>query len=111
MTLLIKIMCIEVWVFLAGLAAVLVYKILTGRVRLSGLLLGEEGLLTEERLLSVSRVQLIFITLIAALYYMAQVVNNPTQFPEVPDTLLYILGASNVLHLRSRYNALTRNFR
>ena len=93
---------LEVYVLLCGLAAVVLYKIMTGAVRVGDLLVNEGGRP------SPGRVQLLFVILIAAFYYLVQVLHDPSKVPVLPDELLYILGGSNALLLGRRYYSATR---
>ena len=55
---------------------------------------------------SPSRVQLLVFILTGALYFLLEIVENPTQFPDVPQELLLIFGGSNVLYLGSKFYSL-----
>lgn len=94
------------------------WKLLTGRIILEGLLEGDirdkDGENGYSSYVSPGRVQSLLITLFAALYYLLQVINNPKEFPEVPDGLVGALAASQALYLGGKAQAMLlgrlRNF-
>lgn len=83
----------EVWVLLGGLAIIVVYQMLTGRISCRSLLYGEDGKL------STARVQLLAATLVAAFAYISQVISQPGELPAVPAWLLVGLGGSELVYL------------
>ena len=87
---------VEIEVLLASLAIIIVYKMLTGRINLHGLLSGEDGNP------SAARVQLLVATLVAAFAYLSQVIDQPGEFPAVPTWLLLGLGGSQIVYLWSK---------
>lgn len=84
---------IEIGVLLAGLAIIVVYQMLTGRISPRSLLSDKDGSL------SAARVQLLAATLVAAFAYISQVFNQPTELPAVPAWLLVGLGGSEIIYL------------
>ncbi len=48
---------------------------------------------------SAGRAQSLVVTLFVALYYLIHVIQNPRQFPELPGTLVAILGGSQSMYL------------
>jgi hypothetical protein len=93
----------EVMLFLLALAGIVTLQILTGSINTSGLLYGRiSGRKRDQDLyFSPERVQLLVFTLGAALYYLAQVLNNPQPgtFPPIPEGWISILGGSNAVYL------------
>lgn len=81
---------------LAAFAAGVVYKLLTGGIRLRGLLLDTEPRAT----FSPARVQLLVFTLAAAGEYLKLLMQRPEHsgLPAPPDSVLQVLGASQVLY-------------
>ncbi|HLJ49752.1 MAG TPA: hypothetical protein VKU01_27250 [Bryobacteraceae bacterium] len=89
----------EFLIFVGGFCAIVLYRLVSGSVRMSGLLSGDRGDGTSG--LSPGRIQLLGATLISALYYLALVIRNPsvTTMPDMPPLLLGVLGASQVAYL------------
>ncbi len=85
----------EIWVFLLGMASAVVYKILTGKIKIDGLFVEKGG----GNKYSTVRVQLLFFTLMGAFYYLYQVLGNPKEFPDVSGELLLMMGGSNMVYL------------
>jgi NADH:ubiquinone oxidoreductase subunit H len=96
----------EIGLFLGGLAAIIFYQMLTGRINTSGLLQEKTG----KGELSWVRVQSLFFTFIFAVIYITQVVDHPTQLPKVPQEMVALLGGSNLAYLGGKaYNLLFRD--
>jgi len=83
----------EGFIFLGGVFGVVFWKILTGSISLSGLFQ------THDEQFSPGRVQLLIFTLIVAVRYVVQVIQNPTAFPEIPSDWIAALGGSQMLYL------------
>ena len=95
----------EMGLFLGGLAAIVFYQMLTGRINTTGLLQEKTG--KDE--LSWGRVQLLLFTFIFAFFYLFQVLDHPMQFPEIPQEWLLLLGGSNLAYLGEKtYNLIVR---
>ena len=100
---LIKTLRYEVWILLVGLAALFAYRLLTGGIRVTGLLYdksagrGERG----PGAFSPARLQLLVVTVAGALYYMTMVFRGvePGHFPVVPKWLLMGVGGSHAFYL------------
>ena len=96
----------EMMLFLGGLAAIVFYQILTGRINLQGLLWEKNGAAEY----SWGRVQSLFFTLTIAFIYIGKVMRmEPGGFPEIPPEWLKImpvlLGGSNLGYLSPKiYN-------
>lgn len=106
---LVRLMELEVLLFLAALAAIVILQILTGHINTKGLFrTGDSGGKGEQ--FSSGRLQLMVFTLGAAFYYLSQVLTNPTpgSFPPIPETWPVLLGGSNLLYLGGK--AYTRWF-
>lgn len=103
---------------LGGFFAIVFWKLLTGGIQLAGLFEGDIRDPTGENgyssYVSPGRVQSLLITLFSALYYLMRVINNPKEFPEVPDGLVGALAASQALYLGGKAQAMLlgrlRNF-
>jgi hypothetical protein len=86
---------IEVMVFLYAMAAIVAVKLLTGGIATAGLLTRKD----ESGAVSSTRVQLLIITVAAAVYYLSKISTNTTsQLPDVPPDLLYGFGGSAGLY-------------
>ena len=86
---------VEIRFFLVGLALIIAYQILTGRISTKKMFAEKDG----TGRFSIGRVQLLVLTLTGAFYYVLQVVDNPSGLPEVSQDLLLILGGSNIIYL------------
>lgn len=96
----------EVILLLAGLFGTVAWKILTGVISLRGMLEADvpdanspDGLVSQN---SPGRVQALVISLFSALWYLLQVIHNPTQFPQVPDAMVAALGGSHGFYLSGK---------
>jgi len=80
---------VVVMVIVVGFAVAVFYRLLTGRV-------GTRGLLSaDDETPSPNSVQLLLMTIIGALWYIARAV-DAGKLPDIPTELLVIVGASNV---------------
>jgi hypothetical protein len=78
--------------FLAALAMILVYRMLTGEIRLAGLLQRKNG----EGEVSPERVQLLLATLALSAKYLGAVVHGTGgALPDISAQWLYVFGASS----------------
>ncbi len=89
-------------VFLFTLLGIVVVRILTGGLRTQGLIEGTTA--GGSRFVSAGRVQLLIVSLVAAVQYLTQVWQNPHSFPEVPPNWLLFFGGSQVLYLGSKFH-------
>jgi hypothetical protein len=82
----------------AGFAAVVLWKLLTGAISLTGLLDSFEG---GKRSSSPARMQLLLFTLVSAGQYLLDVWKNPTvdALPAVPQPVLAMVAGSQALYL------------
>ena len=89
----------EMMILLGGLMLAVVYKLFTGGIDMSGLLTVKGG--SDDQSFSSSRAQMLISTVVAAMYYLLQVIDNPTakSLPDVPATLVAILGGSHAIYL------------
>jgi hypothetical protein len=83
---------------ICGLAAVVLWKLLTGSISLAGLLDSFDG---GKRSSSPGRMQLLLFTLVAAGQYLVAVWKNPVagSLPPVPQEVLAMVAGSQVLYL------------
>ncbi len=100
-------------ILLGGFVGVVVWRLLTGGVRLDRLLEGDirdpENPDVYSTYVSAGRTQSLAFTLFVAGYYLLQVVHNPKQFPAVPTGLVGALAGSHALFLGGKARALLRN--
>lgn len=94
----------EMIVVLGGLMIVVASKVFAGGISLAGLLTvskrpGQSG--DEPSEFSPARAQMLMATLVAAMYYLLQVINNPSadSLPDAPSTLVGVLGGSHAIYL------------
>lgn len=92
---------LEVWFLLSGFMVVVAYKILTGEINLRGIF-NEKNTAGNTKGYSTVRVQLMIFTLMSAFYYVRQVVDNPKEFPQIPDELFLTLGGSHMIYLAGK---------
>lgn len=92
----------EAVLLLVGLAAVVVWQIVSGRIPLDYLLEADvrkadgSGFTTE---VSPGRVQAMIVTLYIAAYYLLQVIHDPSKFPTLPAEMMYALAGSHTFYL------------
>ncbi len=97
----------EIWFFLIGMALIVVWQLLTGRINLTGLLYEESATGTY----SPARVQLLVTTVATAMYYLMKVLHDPTQFPRIPQELLLLSGGGNVVYLIGKSASLLKDLK
>jgi hypothetical protein len=89
----------EMMILLGGLMLAVLYKLFTGGIDMSGLLTvkGVPG----DQSFSSGRAQMLMSTVVAGMYYLLQVINNPsaTSLPDVPPALVAIVGGSHAIYL------------
>ncbi len=91
---LVTVLSLEAVVLLSVLAALLGYWMLIGKINMQGLLSDKP-----DGSLSPGRVQLLSLTLFGALFYLGQVLQDPSRLPNVPQELLLIIGGSHAVYL------------
>jgi hypothetical protein len=91
-----QLVCAEIWLILAGLAGLVAYRMLTGRINLSGLIRTRA-----DGPISPAKLQLLVASLGGVLAYVQQFAADPTAtgLPEPSNAVLIGLGGSNALHL------------
>lgn len=88
--------------FLFCLAAIIGFRLLTGEINTRGVLHIKSP--TGEDEISPARIQLLIFTLAVAGMYLSDVAASPDsgQLPDVPESMLAILGGSNVFYLGTK---------
>ena len=90
-----KILALQLSAFAYGLAVIVLFQLLTGRINMQGLLGAKDGLTN----VSPERVQLLVLTISAGIAYISQISNsNGTTLPDVPNTWLYLFGGSSSVY-------------
>jgi hypothetical protein len=94
-------------ILVGGFLAIVLWKLFTRGISLNGLLQGDSrtasGVSTA---FSPGRAQLLAFTLLFAVYYLAQFIDHPSAFPNVPDAALAVLGGSQATYLGGKAYAL-----
>ena len=100
----------EALILLIGLFAVVLWKFISGEVALDQLFEGDikapehpDGYSTQ---VSAGRIQVFWITLGVAYYYLLQVIHDPTHLPALPDSMVAILAGSHALYLGGKAQAI-----
>jgi hypothetical protein len=96
-------------ILLTGFCGVVLWKLITGDISLEYLLYGDARDLTNRRsqtFFSPGRLQMLLFTVFLAVYYLLQVFQDPTKFPDVPKTLIALLGGSHALYLGGKVQSL-----
>jgi len=92
-------------VLVAGLCGVVVWKLLTGEISLNYLLYGDARNQASP-FFSPGRAQMLVLTVISAVYFLLQVIQNPAKFPEVPNSLIGLLAGSHAVYLGGKAQSL-----
>jgi hypothetical protein len=88
---------LEVVLLIGGFTAVILWKLLTGGLRLNGLLsVKEKG---ASAVFSPGRAQLLAFTIFTAIDYLMQTIHDPSKLPQLPATLVTALGGSQAIYL------------
>ena len=103
----IRILHFELLSFLYGLAAIVVYQMLTGRINLTGLLTQKDG--TDQT--SPERIQLLLSTIAAGARYVGEVATSTSgTLPDIPSSWLYLMGGSSSIYvLRKAWTTWNQN--
>ena len=94
---------IEAIVFVAGVAIVVFWKLLTGAIVARGLL--TDSISGRP---SPAHLQLMVSTLLAAAFYAQAIAASPNSLPQPDVTILAVVGGSNVIHLGDRFWSLLK---
>jgi len=102
----------EVLLFLGALTLIVFYQLVTGRINTRRLLFAKgraaaSSLTRQESSgLSPSRIQLLVISIGVAIYLLAEVIRDPSQFPEIQTGLLLLMAGSEAIYLARKANNL-----
>jgi hypothetical protein len=89
----------EFGILLAAFAAVILYQLLTGAIKMDGVL--REKATTSSTAISAARMQLLLFTFAMAFYILSQVIEFRT-FPEIETKWLLVLGGSHSIFLGAK---------
>ncbi len=90
-----RILHLELLGFLYGLAAIVAFQMLTGRINLKGLFQQKDG----SAQTSPERIQLLLATIAAAANYLGEVAKSSTgTMPDVSNNWLYLMGGSSGIY-------------
>lgn len=94
---------LETIILLAGLMIIVACKVIAGDINLSGLLTVSKDPTQSDAPseFSPARAQMLMATLLGAMYYLIQVINNPSPdtLPDAPSTLVGVIGGSHAIYL------------
>ncbi len=99
-------------VLFGGFFVVVLWKLFTGGIPLNGLLEGDvrddnspdgSGVSSAP---SAGRAQAFTVTMYIAVWYLLQVINNPKEFPQLPNALIGALAGSHAVYLGGKAQAL-----
>ena len=93
--------------FLLILFGTVVVRVLTGDLRTRGLIEGTTA--RGARFVSAGRVQLLIVSVVAAVQYLTQVWDSPHRLPDIPQNWLLFFGGSQVLYLGSKFHGKRNN--
>ena len=88
--------------FLFALFAIVIMRILTGDLATRGLIAGVT--FRGSSFVSAGRVQLLIVSMVAAVQYLSQVWDNPQSFPDIPQNWLLLFAGSQVLYLGAKFH-------
>ena len=102
----------EGFILLGGFVGLVCWKLVTGGISLDQLLEGDTGSsnlapdAASGTYVSIGRAQSLTVTLFVAVYYMMLVLQNPTQFPQLPASLIALLIGSQTVYLVGKARAM-----
>jgi len=110
----------EILLFLGALALIIFYQLLTGKINMRRLLFAKGRAVASPSIqrktsplpgqrtsgLSPSRIQLLVVSIGVAIYLLAEVLRDPSQFPEIPTGLLLLMAGSETIYLARKVNNL-----
>jgi len=98
----------EIGLFLIGLAAIIAYRLLNGKINTRYLLYGLDA--KGNHYFSPLRIQLLVTTIGVAIHYLLSAAQaSPGEMPKLPDGTLGLLGVSNAAYLGGKAFAFFKN--
>lgn len=97
---------------LGGFFGIVLWKLVNGSIVLDQLFEGDitdrdpKNVTGYSSYVSAGRVQSFLVTVFVALYYILQVIRNPTEFPKLPALLIAALAGSQLLYLGGKAQAM-----
>ena len=102
----------EILLFLGALALLVFYQLLAGKIHMRRLLFAKGQAAASPSIrqrtsgLSPSRIQLLVVTTGVGFYLLAEVLRDPSHFPEIPTGLLLLMAGSETIYLARKANNL-----
>ena len=100
-------------VLYGGLISILLWKFLTGNIRLSFLLEADVADATSpggfRSVPSAGRTQALIVTVLVAADYLWQVMQHPNVFPQMSAKVISMLGVSHTLYLAGKFRTMRKN--
>jgi hypothetical protein len=96
-------------ILVSGLCGIVLWKLMTGGISLKCLLYGDARVVKgggRKSYFSAGRAQMLMTTVVSAGYFLLQVIEDPTQFPDIPTPFLIALGGSSAIYLGGKAQAL-----
>ena len=94
----------EILFFLGALALVISYQMITGKINMRRLLFAKGREAASGY--SPSRIQLLVVSIGAAIFLLSEVLRDPSRFPEIPTGLLLLMAGSETIYLARKANNL-----
>lgn len=91
---------VEIIFLIGGFTLIVFWKLLTGGVRLNGLLTAKAQ--NSQRVFSPGRAQLLVFTIFTGLEYLIQTLHDPSRLPRLPSTLVATMGGSQAIYLAGK---------
>jgi hypothetical protein len=90
-----RVLNFELMGFLYGLAAIVLYQMLTGQINVTGLISRKDG----SNQTSPERIQLLLATLAASATYLGEVAKNTSAtMPDIGHSWIYVMGGSSTIY-------------
>jgi hypothetical protein len=90
-------------IVIGGLFGVIAWRLFTGGIGLECLLYGDRRDRRSDTgyssFFSPGRTQMLIVTSLTAIYYLLQVIHDPTTFPKIPAAWVVALGGSHAIYL------------
>jgi hypothetical protein len=102
----------EVLLIFGALALIVFYQLVTGKINMRRLLFAKGRAVADASTrqgtggLSPSRIQLLVVSIGVAIYLLAEVMRDSSQFPEIPIGLLLLMAGSEAIYLARKANNL-----
>ena len=102
-----RIVHLEGLILLGGFFGLIAWRLCTGKMSLDYLLyVKQTGAFGPPQSFSPGRAQMLFVTVLAAGYYLIQVITDPRRFPEIPTSWIVALAGSHSIYLGGKAHSL-----